>query len=187
MQGYTASITLIAALDKKRAIGKDNRLPWQRLRADMKHFSELTTGKDVVMGRNTYESLPPKYRPLPGRRNWIVSRTADLLSFPPNCFIVRNPHELLLKAGGREVFVMGGAQIYRAFLPYASRMILTHVEAEVEGTDTFFPDFPLAGWEQALLASQEANAENDYPFTIIEYKRVRILEELQGVEPASSW
>jgi dihydrofolate reductase len=187
MQGYTASITIVAALDRNRAIGKNNRLPWERLRSDMKHFSQLTQHKDVVMGRKTYESLPDKYRPLPERRNWIVSSTANPKAFPGNCFIVRNPLELLLKAGGREVFVMGGELIYRAFLPYASRMILTHVEAEIAGTDVFFPPFPAIGWEESFLSRHEADAENEYAFSIVEYRKVVHAEEVQSARPASSW
>lgn len=181
MHGYTARITLIAALDRRNAIGRGGKLPWH-LKADMDHFRDTTMNMDVVMGRKTYDSIPQKFRPLAGRRNWVVSsRSAD--SFASSCFVVRNPIDLLLKAGGREVFVMGGEQIYSAFLPYASRLILTHVETVVENADAFFPEIPQVGWEKATLFRCEADRENDFGFSICEYTKIK--EEVAASGPAS--
>ena len=138
-------LSLIAAVARNRAIGKDNQLLWH-LPEDMKHFRETTRGKPVVMGRKTWESLPEKFRPLPGRQNIVVSRDpaykahgADLAGSLEGA--------LALAGGAEEVFVIGGEQLYRAALPFADRLYLTEVELEPEA-DAFFPELNPAVWQE---------------------------------------
>jgi dihydrofolate reductase len=135
-------ISLIAAIGAEtRAIGKDNALLW-RIPEDLKRFKRLTDGHPVVMGRKTWESLPEKFRPLPGRTNIVVTRQQD---FRANGAIVA--HSLggaiahaLESSGPDEIFVIGGAELYAAALSQADRLYLTLVESDAEG-DAFFPAF----------------------------------------------
>lgn len=117
-------ISAIACVTSDMCIGIDNRLIMP-LKADMKHFKEVTGGHVVVMGRNTYESLPVK--PLPGRTNIIISTTMD--EMPPGFFVFKSVEDFLnhFKEYDEEVFVIGGAKIYDAFMPYIDKIYLTHV------------------------------------------------------------
>lgn len=113
-------------------IGRDGALPW-RLPEDLKHFRELTSGATVLMGRRTWESLPPRFRPLPGRRNLVLSRTPQegVETFP----------ELAqaFAAVSGDVWVMGGEAVYRAALPFADRIVVTEIQEHFEG-DTYAPE-----------------------------------------------
>jgi dihydrofolate reductase len=128
-------VKAIVAMTRNRVIGKDNRIPW-RLPGEQKWFKEITMGHFVLMGRKTFESIG---RPLPGRRNLVVSRSGevegveiirDLEKFDPR------PYEM----GGKELFVIGGAEIYRALLPKCDSIYVTVVKEEFDG-DTYFPAF----------------------------------------------
>ena len=121
-------------------IGRGNALPW-RLPDDLKRFKALTLGKQVVMGRKTFESIG---RPLPGRENRVVSRQAGLRL--EGCLVFPGLREALA-GDADEIMVIGGAQIYAAALPLAQRLYLTEVETEVEG-DARFPDFDPAEWRE---------------------------------------
>ena len=127
---------LIAAVDEGGVIGKDNALPW-RLPADLKWFKEKTLGKPVIMGRETCESIG---KPLPGRRNIVVSRTWK--AAPPGFELAQSPEDALERRGSdaAEIMIAGGAQIFAAFLPRAGRIYLTEVRHVFEG-DTLFPAF----------------------------------------------
>ncbi len=135
-------ITLIAILSEQtRAIGRDGALIW-RNRADMQHFKELTSGHPVIMGRKTWESLPERFRPLPGRTNIVVSRDPGYAA--PGA-VVAASIEAALSAGraapgGEELWVMGGGAIYALALPYADRLSLTLVDDPAEG-DAVFPHY----------------------------------------------
>ena len=135
-----AKVALVAALGKNREIGKGGALPWH-LPEDLKFFRDLTRGHPVVMGRKTYESIG---RLLPGRPNWIVSRTPAALRLPEGGYAAGTLSEAL--AGAREksdedgpVFVIGGGQIYQEALPFADLLFLTRVDVDVAGADAFFP------------------------------------------------
>nr|AIA16801.1 Dihydrofolate reductase [uncultured bacterium] len=130
-------IYLIAAMASNRVIGRENRLPW-RLPEDLKRFKELTMGHPVVMGRKTYESIG---RLLPGRENIILSRDPGFVV--EGATMVRSYDELVSaeRARGRELFVIGGAQIYSRALQDADRIYLTEIDAEIEG-DAYFPEVP---------------------------------------------
>ena len=163
-------LSLIAAVARNRAIGKDNQLLWH-LPEDMKHFRETTRGKPVVMGRKTWESLPEKFRPLPGRQNIVVSRDpaykahgADLAGSLEGA--------LALAGGAEEVFVIGGAQIYAQALPLADRFYLTRVFRAYEG-DTHFPEWDEAQWRLLSSESFASGANYPYPFAFETYERRR--------------
>ncbi len=134
-------ISLIAALGKDNAIGRDNDLLW-RLPDDLKRFKTLTLGHPVIMGRKTWESLPEKVRPLPGRTNIVISRDAGYAA--PGATVATSFPEALALAkaadGADEICVIGGGTIYFLALPFATRLYLTLVDDPTPGT-VFFPDY----------------------------------------------
>ena len=130
-------IVIVAAVAKNRVIGKDNRLLWN-IPEDMAHFKALTAGHTVVMGRKTWESLPPRFRPLPGRRNIVISRQKDYAA--PGAEVADSlENALKLALTATTVFVIGGGQIYRQAMPLADRLEITEVDLEPEG-DAWFPE-----------------------------------------------
>ena len=157
-------ISLIAAMDKNRLIGKNNSLPWN-LPADMKYFRDKTKGKTVIMGRKTYESIG---KPLPNRTNIIITRDQNFKA--EGCIIVHSTDEAIKAAGNvEEIMVIGGSQIYKEFLPKADKMYLTFIDAEFEG-DTYFPKYNIEEWKEISYEEHERDAENpyDYRFVVLE-------------------
>jgi len=153
-------VSLIAAVAENGVIGRSGRLPW-RLSADLRRFKRLTMGHAIVMGRKTWESIA---RPLPGRRMVVVSRQADYRA--DDVTVVASLDEALQlarNAGDEEVFVIGGAEIYRQALPLAQRLYLTRVCASVDG-DTFFPKWDTSGWQQVASERHAADAKNDHAY-----------------------
>jgi len=139
-------IVIIAAVARNRAIGKDNRLLWN-IPEDMAHFKALTAGHPVIMGRKTWESLPPRFRPLPGRRNIVISRQADYDA--PGAEVAESLEIALKKASTVALaFVIGGEQIYAQAMAVADRLEITEVELEPEG-DAWFPEIAPEAWEKA--------------------------------------
>ncbi len=122
----------IAAMSTNRVIGMDGKIPW-RLPEDLKFFKQTTLGHVVLMGRKTFESLG---RPLPGREHWVVSRGADFAGVR----MIRDLPEISEPTDGRELFLIGGAELYAQLLPKCSDLLLTHVKGELAG-DVFFPPF----------------------------------------------
>jgi|CXWL01.1.fsa_nt_gi dihydrofolate reductase len=136
-------ISLIAGIGKNtRALGKDNDLLF-KISEDMKRFRRLTKGHPVIMGRKTWESLPKEFRPLPGRANFVVTRTHDYEA--PGAYVALSLVDALTGAsladGADEIFIIGGGEIYREALPLVHRLYLTLVHDETIG-DTFFPEYP---------------------------------------------
>ncbi|HWH95684.1 MAG TPA: dihydrofolate reductase [Baekduia sp.] len=161
-------VSLVVAYARNGVIGRDGRLPW-RLPSDMKHFRELTMGGMVVMGRKTYESLPDRFRPLPGRRNLVLSRSASYAAEGAEVFGGLDAAlDACAAAGAQECFVIGGGATYAEALPLAGRVYATEVDAEVDG-DTFFPGLDAAAW--ACVSTGAPRIENDYEFTIRVYER----------------
>jgi dihydrofolate reductase len=159
-------ISIIAAMGRNRAIGKDGGLPW-RLPADMRYFKNRTMGHHLIMGRRTWDELGAA---LPGRTSIVVSR--DPAFAPEGAVVVRSLEEGLGKAEGQEeVFIAGGAVIYELALPIAHRMYLTLIDADFEA-DTFFPPFDEARWECVARESHEPDERNRwrYSFTTWEKK-----------------
>jgi dihydrofolate reductase len=129
-------LTLIAAVARNGVIGKDNRLLWQ-LPEDMRFFKETTQGHPVIMGRKTWQSLPPRFRPLPGRRNIVVTHNARFDA--PGAEVVPSlDAALALLAAAPCAFVIGGAQLYAQALPRAQRLLLTELDRDFDG-DAHFP------------------------------------------------
>ena len=162
-------VSLIAALDRRRGIGKDNQLPW-RLSADLKRFRELTTGHYLIVGRKTYESIG---KPLPGRTMIIVTRQPDFQA--EGSLVVDSVAAALALAESRaetEVFVIGGAEIYAQTLAQADRLYLTFVDAEV-AADAFFPAFAATDWQEVERNSHVADEKNQYAFAFVTLTRNR--------------
>ncbi len=155
-------LTLIAAIADNNVIGHENTIPW-RIPEDMRRFKEATTGKTVLMGRKTWESLPEKYRPLPGRKNVVVTRQKNFL-FPDGVFHFTSIEDALRACANEDVMVIGGAEIYRQTMPLADALIITRVHQTVEG-DVFFPEIDPQTWKESLR--EEHNG-----FTFIEYVRI---------------
>lgn len=161
-----ARLTVIAAVAANGVIGRDNALPW-RLPEDMKHFRALTMGHPVVMGRKTWESLPAKFRPLPGRRNIVISRNPDYRA--EGATVVSSLAAALAAAGtAAEVFVIGGAALYVGALAIADRLELTEIAAEFEG-DAHFPAVDRSQWRQA--ARQAGVSETGLAYAFVTYER----------------
>lgn len=156
-------LSLIAAMDRRRLIGRDNALPW-RLPEDLRHFKATTLGKPVIMGRKTWESLG---RPLPGRRNIVVSRNPGYAAAGAEVAASLAAALQLIRDDG-EAFVIGGGELYRQALPLAQRMYLTEIDAAFEG-DAWFPEFSADEW---LEASREPQVGTDgLPFAFVRYER----------------
>lgn len=157
-------IILVAAMGRDRVIGRNGRIPWH-LPAEMKHFRRTTRGHVVVMGRKTFESIGGA---LKNRTNIVVTR--DPAFQAPGCEVVHAIGPLL--ADERELYVIGGAEIYRQFLPHADRMVLTRIDAAFEG-DTFFPAWDEGEWRLVATECHPRDEQNAYDFTIETYERVR--------------
>jgi len=153
-------LTLIAAVARNGVIGMANRLPWQ-LPADLKHFRELTTGHTVIMGRKTWESLPAKFRPLPGRRNIVVTRNGAFRA--EGATVATSLADAIVAANGDESFVIGGAELYKAALPLADRLQLTEIDAAYEG-DTWFPAIDTSAWRESAREAHRDEAGLGYAF-----------------------
>ena len=160
-----ASLTLIAAMDRHRVIGRDGDLPW-RLPNDLKHFKKLTEGHIVLMGRKTWVSLG---RPLPNRDNWVLTRDPAYVAEGARVF--NRLDDTLAALEGRDAMVIGGAQIYRQTLPLARRLYLTEVDAEVEG-DTRFPEFDSGQWRELDRQTHPADEHHDHSYSFVELVRV---------------
>ena len=156
-------ISLIAAVARNGTIGRGGRMPW-RLPADLARFKRITLGHTVLMGRRTWESLG---RPLVGRRNVVLTRDRSFSA--PGCETVHSIDEG--RALGGELFVIGGATVYAAFLPFADRLYLTHVDADVEG-DAAFPRFDPSRWRLVEESEGRVDAANPLPHRFAEYERI---------------
>jgi dihydrofolate reductase len=163
------SITLVACMEMNNGIGANNHLLFD-LPKDLRHFNSVTSGKIVVMGRKTWESLPDNKRPLPKRRNIVLTRD---VTFNPEGAEVMSFEEVLELSKTREVFVIGGGEIYSQFMPHANKMILTHVHALCPKVDTFFPDFSHNEWEivPSLMKKHEEDEKHNVSFTFATYLR----------------
>ncbi len=158
-------LNLIYARAANGVIGKDNALPWH-LPEDMAHFKRMTAGCPVVMGRKTWDSLPPRFRPLPGRRNIVVTRQAGWQADGAER-AGSLPEAMALSADATEVWVIGGAQIYAEAAPLAQRAVVTEIGRDFEG-DAHAPSLG-AGWQET--ARETHVAANGLPFGFVTYLR----------------
>ena len=157
-------LSIIVAVSKNFCIGKDGQIPW-RIKGEQRRFKELTTGNTVIMGRRSFEEIG---HPLPNRRTVLVSGTYTWND--ENCVTV-DSFERALEVSDplhNEVYVAGGAGIYKAALPYADRLYVTHVELEVDG-DTFFPEFSDTEFKEV---SREF-VDGDIPYSYVVYDRIK--------------
>ncbi len=158
-------LNLIYARAANGVIGKDNALPWH-LPEDMAHFKRLTMGCPVIMGRKTWDSLPPRFRPLPGRRNVVLTR--DPLWHATGADRAGSIDEALALCGeAPEVWVIGGAEVYRQALPRAQRVVVTEIARDFEG-DAFMPAL---GTEWTETAREAHTAASGLPFAFANYER----------------
>jgi len=160
----SAALVLVAALDRNRAIGKGNALPWH-LPADLKRFKALTLGRTLLMGRRTAESLG---RALPGRTNLVLTRTGHAPFAGMQAVSTLDEARAL---AGDELFVIGGGEIYALTLPLAVRMHLTQVDTVVDGADAHFPDFDEAQWQVTSVATHAADERHAHAFAFVDYVR----------------
>ena len=159
-------VTLVAAIAENSVIGNGNRLPWH-LPADLKRFKALTMGKPIVMGRKTFESIG---KPLPGRRNLVLTRSADFAV--PGVETVSSVEQALdTTADMPELMVIGGADVFRLFLPLARRIELTRVHAPIAG-DTRFPNCDWNEWRSVGRSTHLADDKNAYAMTFVTLERI---------------
>ncbi len=155
-------ISLVVAMAQNGVIGANGRIPWH-LPDDLKWFRKVTMGKPVLMGRKTYESIPPRFRPLPGRQNIVLTRQPDYEA--PGAQVVHSVADALRAAAGApELMVAGGAELYRLLLPQADRLFLTLIAADFVG-DAFFPAYDAAEWVEQWRQEHAADARHAVPFT----------------------
>jgi dihydrofolate reductase len=159
-------IAIVVARARNGVIGRDGGLPWH-LPSDLRHFKELTSGHTVVMGRRTYESLPDRFRPLPNRRNLVLSTDPAYVARGAEVF---TSFESALDVCDGDCFVIGGEATYRQALPVSDRVYATQLEAELDG-DARFPELADGEWE--CVDTSEPVTENDQRFTFRTYERVR--------------
>ena len=167
-------IILIAAVADNGVIGKDNDLVWS-LPDDMSFFKASTRGRHVIMGRKNYESIPHKYRPLPGRTNIILSRNSEYdassAKLSPS---LESALDTARNAGETDCFIIGGGQIYKIALELdvVDTMYITHVHGTPKG-DAFFPEFDSSLWKMRVIDDHPADERHEFSFTICAYHRIK--------------
>jgi dihydrofolate reductase len=161
------TISLVVAASSNNVIGRDGGLPWH-LPDDLRQFKRLTTGKPVIMGRRTFESIG---KPLPDRRNIVMTRDPDFAA--DGCDIVSSLSEALdLVDESEEAMIIGGGLVYHDFMPLADRIYMTRVQADVAG-DTHFPDIDEAEWRLVSSEHHAADDEHRYAFDVLVFERRR--------------
>ncbi|NOU66664.1 dihydrofolate reductase [Paenibacillus sp. LMG 31461] len=158
------SISFIFAMDRNRAIGVNNKLPWH-LPGDLKFFKNVTMGHPILMGRKTYESIG---KPLPGRRNVILTQNTAYQA--EGCEVIHSVDEAIDAFRDQELFVIGGAEIFKLFASHVNRMYITYIEDEFEA-DTFMSDLDLSNWTLVSSEQGERNEKNPYEYYFGIYER----------------
>lgn len=160
------TITLIAAVAENNALGKDNKMLWH-LPNDFKHFKSLTSHHYIIMGRKTFESLP---KTLPNRTHIVITRNKDYTN--PNCIVVNSVEEALAACPkNEEVFIIGGGEIYKLFLPLADKIELTQVQHSFPDADAYFPTFNKENWEITREEPHQADNRHNYNYTFFTYTK----------------
>ncbi|MDE2094150.1 MAG: dihydrofolate reductase [Burkholderiales bacterium] len=162
------ALSLIAAVARNGAIGRNNALVWSEPE-DLRHLRRITMGCPVIMGRKTWDSLPPRFRPLPGRRNIVLTRDRDWRAEGAQP-VASITDALALLEGTPKAFVIGGAEVYTLALPLASELVLTEIDADLHG-DTFFPPWDRA---QFTVTSREPHvSESGMRYSFVTYTKGR--------------
>ena len=159
-------ISLIAAIGKNNELGKNNNLIWH-LKGDLKFFKEITSNHTIVMGRKTFESLP---KMLPNRHHIVISSGNN---FDKEIEVFKSIDEFLekYKEYEEEIFVIGGASIYKSFLEYANKMYLTEINAEDKNADVYFPKFDKSLWNKEYISDEKE--ENNIKYKHVLYRRLK--------------
>jgi dihydrofolate reductase len=161
-----AALELVVAVAENDVIGRANQLPWH-LPADLRHFKSLTMGKPLLMGRKTFDSIG---KALPGRLNIVMSRSPGFS--PLDCVVVKTLDDARLAAGTQpELMVIGGSELYRQCLPFASRIHLTLIHTRIEDGDTLFTGWRGAEWQATSRERHEADEKNLYAYSFITLDR----------------
>ncbi len=160
-------ISLLVAMDRNQLIGKNNDLPW-RLPADLAYFKRVTMGHTIIMGRKTYDSIG---RPLPGRENIIVTRDTSYKA--EGCKVIHSIEEIVKmnQQTDQELFVIGGAEIFKEILPHSDRLYITEINKEFEG-DTYFPAFEKDKWKVTSREQGIKDEKNPYDYTFLVYEKI---------------
>ncbi len=159
-------IIIIAAVAKNNVIGRGNDLPWH-IPEDLKHFQNLTNGKTVLMGSNTFTSIIKRLgKPLPNRKNIVVTSDKNF-NVPPGVIVYYSLQDALLALKNQEVWVIGGASIYKQVFPLADKMYITEVDLRPVG-DTYFPNISKTEWREISRKQYEG-------FAFVEYERINKL------------
>jgi dihydrofolate reductase len=158
------SISFIFAMDRNRAIGMNNKLPWH-LPGDLKFFKTVTMGHPILMGRKTYESIG---KPLPGRRNVILTQNFEFQA--EGCEVIHSVQEAAQAFQDQELFVIGGAEIFRLFASDVDKMYITYIEHEFEA-DTYITELDLSEWTLVSSEQGERNEKNPYEYYFRIYQR----------------
>lgn len=161
-------LSIIAAVARNNALGKDNKMPWH-LPNDLKRFRKITNGHTIIMGRKTFLSLPNL---LPNRYHIVLTRDKSFQTKAPNVKIVHSIAELMeIIDKQEENFVIGGAEIYAQLLPFTQKLYLTVIDKEF-AADTFFPEVDYSQWRVLEKQAGIQDAENPFPHTFITYERI---------------
>jgi dihydrofolate reductase len=162
----SVTLSLIVAMTKNRVIGHHNKMPWH-LPAELQYFKRITMGHPIIMGRKTYDSIG---RPLPGRRNIVVTRNQDFSA--PGIDVVHSLREAIAACGGADAFITGGAALYAEALPLVDRLYITEIDATLEG-DTFFPALNPVEWQEISRDERPRDAANRYDvaLTVLDRRR----------------
>lgn len=164
-------ISMIAAMGSNRTIGKDNDIPWH-LPDDFQYFKSTTQGHYVLMGRKNFESLPPKFKPLPNRPNVVISRNqAYEADGAEVVFSLESALEIARQHNEPEAFIIGGGEIYKLGLAYAQKIYLTEINAEFNG-DTHFPEFDKRQWKEVSRKHHPADERHKYSFDFVIYEKI---------------
>lgn len=162
---HSLRISIVAALARNRAIGRDNAMPW-RLPEDLRRFKRLTLGHAVIMGRKTFESIGS---PLSGRNNIVLTRSRDWA--PSGCVVVHTLESALAAIDEtQDAFVIGGAQIYALAMPLARRLYMTEIERDFDG-DAFFPEFDRSRWREISREQHASGGPEGFDYAFVEYER----------------
>ncbi|MEK7665155.1 MAG: dihydrofolate reductase [Patescibacteria group bacterium] len=169
-------ISIISAVAKNGVIGNKNALPWH-LPADFKYFKEKTLGKTIILGLNTFKSINEK--PLPNRKHIILCNNQNYKA-PKDCFLAKSIDEAIKIAENdpsassgqkQEVFVCGGASVYKQFLPLANRLYLTYIHKDFEG-DTRFPEFNIKDYNEIKREDYKADDKNKYNYSFVILEKI---------------
>ena len=160
-------ISLIAAIGKNNELGKGNTLLWH-LPADLKHFKKVTTLHPVIMGRKTFESIG---RALPNRRNIVITRNVNYKVEGVELVYSLNEALDLFPDQNEEIFIIGGAELYKQTMPVADKLYITHIDAEDKDADAFFPEIIPIAWNEVSHKEHEADEKNPLNYTFSTYEK----------------